>query len=45
MAERLTRLVILQMQFDKPLDNKPLLVGSHYGRANSRLLLVLSDLV
>ena len=44
MAERLTDLVIPQMQFDKPVDNKGLLVVGNYGTGKSHLMLVISSL-
>lgn len=44
MAERLTQLVISQMQFDQPLDNKGLLVVGNYGTGKSHLMSVLSSL-
>ena len=44
MAERLTQLVIPQMQFDRPLDNKGLLVVGNYGTGKSHLMSVLSSL-
>jgi len=44
MAERLTRLVFPQMQFDQPIDNKGLLVVGNYGTGKSHLMSVLSSL-
>lgn len=44
MAERLTQLVIPQMQFDHPVDNKGLLVVGNYGTGKSHLMSVLSSL-
>lgn len=44
MAERLTQLVIPQMQFDKPADNKGLLVVGNYGTGKSHLMSVVSSL-
>lgn len=44
MAERLTQLVIPQMQFDQPLDNKGLLVVGNYGTGKSHLMSMLSSL-
>ncbi|HAT8643599.1 DUF6079 family protein [Legionella pneumophila] len=44
MAERITQLVIPQMQFDQPLDNKGLLVVGNYGTGKSHLMSVLSSL-
>ena len=43
MAERLVRLVIPQLQFDHPFDNKGLLVVSNYGTGKSHLLSVISS--
>jgi hypothetical protein len=37
MAERLTQLVIPQMQFDQPVENKGLLVVGNYGTGKSHL--------
>lgn len=44
MAERLTQLVIPQMQFDHPADNKGLLVVGNYGTGKSHLMSVVSSL-
>lgn len=44
MAERLTQLVIPQMQFDRPVDNKGLLVVGNYGTGKSHLMSVVSGL-
>ncbi|OCA02824.1 DUF6079 family protein [Akkermansia glycaniphila] len=44
MAERLTQLVIPQMQFDQPADNKGLLVVGNYGTGKSHLMSVVSSL-
>jgi len=44
MAERLTQIVIPQMQFDKPVDNKGLLVVGNYGTGKSHLLSVVSSI-
>ena len=44
MAERLTQLVIPQMQFNRPADNKGLLVVGNYGTGKSHLMSVLSSL-
>ncbi len=44
MAERLMQLVIPQMQFDKPVDNKGLLVVGNYGTGKSHLMSVVSSL-
>lgn len=42
MADRLTNIVIPQMQFDNPADNKGLLVVGNYGTGKSHLMSVLS---
>jgi len=42
MAERLVSLVIPQLQFDRPADNKGLLVVGNYGTGKSHLMSVLS---
>lgn len=44
MAERLTQLVIPQMQFEHPVDNKGLLVVGNYGTGKSHLMSVVSGL-
>lgn len=44
MAERLIHLVIPQMQFDQPVDNKGLLVVGNYGTGKSHLMSVISSL-
>ncbi|WP_437193954.1 DUF6079 family protein [Planctomicrobium sp. SH527] len=44
MAERLVQLVIPQMQFDQPADNKGLLVVGNYGTGKSHLMSVVSCL-
>lgn len=44
MAERLTQLVIPQMQFERPVDNKGLLVVGNYGTGKSHLMSVVSGL-
>lgn len=44
MAERLTQLVIPQMQFDQPGDNKGILVVGNYGTGKSHLMSVVSSL-
>ncbi|MBF0431034.1 MAG: ATP-binding protein [Fibrobacteria bacterium] len=44
MADRLTQIVIPQMQFDKPVDNKGLLVVGNYGTGKSHLMSVVSSL-
>jgi len=44
MAERLIHLVIPQLQFDQPRDNKGLLVVGNYGTGKSHLMAVISAL-
>jgi hypothetical protein len=44
MAERLTQLVIPQMQFELPVDNKGLLVVGNYGTGKSHLMSMISSL-
>lgn len=44
MAERIIQLVIPQLQFDQPADNKGLLVVGNYGTGKSHLMSVLSCL-
>jgi len=44
MADRLTQIVIPQMQFDQPVDNKGLLVVGNYGTGKSHLMSVVSSL-
>ncbi len=44
MAERLTSLAISQLQFDKPLDNKGLLIVGNYGTGKSHLMSVISGI-
>lgn len=44
MAERLTQLVIPQLQFNHPADNKGLLVVGNYGTGKSHLMSVVSSL-
>ena len=44
MAERLTQLVIPQLQFDQPFDNKGILVVGNYGTGKSHLMSVVSSL-
>ena len=44
MAEKLTSLVIPQLQFDQPVDNKGLLVVGNYGTGKSHLMSVISGL-
>lgn len=43
MAERLTELVIPQLQFDQPVDNKGVLVVGNYGTGKSHLMSVISS--
>ncbi len=42
MAERLTSVVIPQLQFERPADNKGLLIVGNYGTGKSHLMSVLS---
>lgn len=44
MAERLTELVIPQLQFEKPMDNKGILVVGNYGTGKSHLMSVVSSI-
>ena len=44
MAEKLTGLVLPQLQFDQPTDNKGLLVVGNYGTGKSHLMSVISAL-
>ena len=44
MAEKLVSLVIPQLQFEKPMDNKGLLVVGNYGTGKSHLMSVISAL-
>ncbi len=44
MAEKLTGLVIPQLQFDQPVDNKGLLVVGNYGTGKSHLMSVISSI-
>lgn len=44
MAERLMSLVIPQLQFDQPVDNKGILVVGNYGTGKSHLMSVISSL-
>ncbi|MBN2056796.1 ATP-binding protein [bacterium] len=44
MAERLTNIVIPQMQFDRPADNKGLLVVGNYGTGKSHLMSVITSI-
>lgn len=43
-AEKLTGLVIPQLQFDQPVDNKGLLVVGNYGTGKSHLMSVISSI-
>lgn len=43
MAERMVRLVIPQLQFEQPLDNKGILVVGNYGTGKSHLMSVVSS--
>jgi len=43
MAERLVNLIVPQLQFDQPADNKGLLVVGNYGTGKSHLLSVISS--
>src|SRR6056297_4221676 len=42
MAERMVRLVIPQLQFEQPVDNKGILVVGNYGTGKSHLMSVVS---
>ena len=42
MAEKLTRIVVPQLQFDQPADNKGVLVVGNYGTGKSHLMSVIS---
>lgn len=42
MGEKLTGIVIPQLQFDRPTDNKGILVVGNYGTGKSHLMLVIS---
>ena len=42
MAEKLVNLVVPQLQFDQPMDNKGLLVVGNYGTGKSHLMSVIS---
>src|SRR5438874_4765671 len=42
MAEKITSLVIPDLQFDKPADNKGLMIVGNYGTGKSHLMSVLS---
>jgi succinate dehydrogenase flavin-adding protein (antitoxin of CptAB toxin-antitoxin module) len=44
MSERITRIIIPQLQFDSPKDNKGLLVVGNYGTGKSHLLSVISSI-
>jgi len=44
MAEKLVSLVVPQLQFDQPMDNKGLLVVGNYGTGKSHLMSVISAL-
>ncbi|MDY0386090.1 MAG: DUF6079 family protein [Methanolobus sp.] len=44
MAEKLIDLVIPQLQFDRPIDNKGILVVGNYGTGKSHLMSVISSL-
>jgi uncharacterized protein DUF6079 len=44
MADRLVNLVIPQLQFDQPIDNKGILVVGNYGTGKSHLMSVISSL-
>lgn len=44
MAEKLVSLVVPQLQWDKPMDNKGLLVVGNYGTGKSHLMSVISAL-
>jgi len=44
MAERLTELVFPLLQFDKPADNKGLLIVGNYGTGKSHLMAVISSI-
>jgi hypothetical protein len=44
MAQKLTGLVIPQLQFDQPADNKGLLVVGNYGTGKSHLMSVISSI-
>ncbi len=44
MAEKITDLVIPQLQFDRPIDNKGLLVVGNYGTGKSHLMSVISSI-
>lgn len=44
MADRLVNLIIPQLQFDAPMDNKGLLIVGNYGTGKSHLMSVISSL-
>src|SRR5690606_17957615 len=44
MAEKLTSIVIPQLQFDQPADNKGLLIVGNYGTGKSHLMSVISSI-
>jgi predicted ATPase len=44
MADRLVNLVIPQLQFDVPMDNKGLLIVGNYGTGKSHLMSIISSL-
>ena len=44
MADRLANLIIPQLQFDVPMDNKGLLIVGNYGTGKSHLMSVISSL-
>ena len=44
MAEKLVNLVVPQLQFDQPMDNKGLLVVGNYGTGKSHIMSVISAL-
>lgn len=44
MAERLTDIVFPQLQFDKPMDNKGVLIVGNYGTGKSHLMSVVSSI-
>ena len=44
MAERLVRIVIPQLQFEQPIDNKGILVVGNYGTGKSHLMSVVSSI-
>lgn len=43
MAQRLSEVVVPQLQYDKPLDNKGILIVGNYGTGKSHLLSVVSS--